>query len=80
MLCRSSGKPVVVLAGFLEKVSNLKMSEHFGISRRRVRLATLDECIRVFGYRPGCFGPIGHRSNIPVLIRSVMSTRARVVA
>jgi uncharacterized protein with PIN domain/prolyl-tRNA editing enzyme YbaK/EbsC (Cys-tRNA(Pro) deacylase) len=36
----------------------------------KVRLATLDECKRVFGYVPGSFPPCGHREVFPTFIDS----------
>ena len=54
-------------------MSPIKLASVLGVSRRRVRMATLVECVRVFGYRPGCFGPIGHREKFPVYISDKLS-------
>jgi uncharacterized protein with PIN domain len=55
----------------------------FGVARRRVRLATAEECVRVFGYPPGSMPPMGTRGaaegsfgKMPTLMDSAVRARA----
>ena len=64
-----AGAPIVVLARMTDRVSTVKLSDVLSIPRRRVRLATVQECVDVFGYQPGCFGPVAHRVPLQVIAR-----------
>ena len=37
------------------------MASRFGVAKRKVRLATPEECVRIFGYPPGSMPPLGLR-------------------
>lgn len=64
-------QPVLVLTSGDQRVDDRKIAERYGVGRKRVRVATPDECVAIFGYAPGGVPPIGHRTaGLPVFIDS----------
>ena len=53
--------PAMVLLRGTDRCDLRAVAAHFGVSRRRVRLATPAECVDVFGYPPGSMPPFGLR-------------------
>lgn len=63
------GKPVVVVASGDQRISDAKLARHFGVGRKKVKIADAQRCVEVFGYAPGGVSPVGHRDpSIPVYI------------
>ena len=54
-------KPVVAITSGDQRVDDRKIAAYFQVGRKRVRMATADECVDLFGYAPGGVPPIGHR-------------------
>lgn len=64
-----AGDPVLVVAAGDRQLSDAKIARHFQVGRKKVKIATADQCVEIFGYPPGGVAPVGHRtSDIPVLI------------
>lgn len=62
-------QPIVVLTAGDQKVDDRKLAEHHGVGRKRVKIATPEQCIAIVGYAPGGVPPLGHRSpNLTVYI------------
>ena len=76
----SSGKrpwePVMLLLRGTDRADLRTIARHFGVARRHARLATPDECVRVFGYPPGSMPPLGHRVECPTLMDTAIRTFA----
>ena len=63
------GDPVVVVMSGDRRVAEAKLAKHFGVGRKKIKIAPADRCVQVFGYEPGGVAPVGHRTpGIPVLI------------
>jgi prolyl-tRNA editing enzyme YbaK/EbsC (Cys-tRNA(Pro) deacylase) len=60
--------PVVVVTLPREKVDPRCLAKHIGLNRRHIRLATPDECVRVFGYAPGVVCPVAHRDSRSLIL------------
>lgn len=62
-------KPILVLASGDQRVDDRKIAAYYGVGRKRVRTATPDECLGIYGYAPGGVPPVGHRTpGLPVFI------------
>jgi prolyl-tRNA editing enzyme YbaK/EbsC (Cys-tRNA(Pro) deacylase) len=62
-------KPVLVLASGDQRVDDRKLAEYYGVGRKRVRTATPEECVAIYGYAPGGVPPVGHRTpNLPTFV------------
>jgi len=61
-ICLMVGKkPLVAITSGDRRVDDRKIATHFNVGRKRVRMATAEECVALFGYAPGGVPPIGHR-------------------
>jgi prolyl-tRNA editing enzyme YbaK/EbsC (Cys-tRNA(Pro) deacylase) len=61
--------PILVLASGDQRVDDRKLAEHYGVGRKRVRTATPEECVAIYGYAPGGVPPVGHRTaDLPTFI------------
>jgi prolyl-tRNA editing enzyme YbaK/EbsC (Cys-tRNA(Pro) deacylase) len=62
-------QPILVIASGDQRVDDRKIAVLFNTGRKRVKIATPDQCIAVFGYAPGGIPPFGHRTTgFPVFI------------
>lgn len=65
----ADAQPIVVLTAGDQRVDDKKIAAHFNIGRKKVRIATADDCVAIVGYAPGSVPPLGHRTpNLPILI------------
>lgn len=55
-------RPVLALTSGDQRVDDRKIAEMYGVGRKRVRVATPEECVAVWGYVPGSVPPFGHRT------------------
>lgn len=56
------GQPILVLASGDQRVDDRKIAEIYNVGRKKVKIATADECVAIYGYAPGGVPPIGHRT------------------
>lgn len=61
-------QPVVVISNGTSRVDKRALADHFGVGRKRVKLAKPDEVIARLGYPAGGVPPFGHSSPCPVLL------------
>ncbi len=76
-LVRTPGKPddpepVLVLAAGNARVDYRAIAEHFGVSRKRVRLASAEVVLSTTGYPAGGVPPFGHRARIPAILDAAL--------
>lgn len=57
-----AGSPVLVVASGDQRLSDAKLAKHFQVGRKKVKIATAEECVDIFGYPPGGVAPVGHRT------------------
>jgi prolyl-tRNA editing enzyme YbaK/EbsC (Cys-tRNA(Pro) deacylase) len=58
----ADGKPLLVLASGDQRVDDKKLAELCGVTRKKIKIATAEECVQIYGYAPGGIPPIGHRT------------------
>ncbi|HIQ04905.1 MAG TPA: YbaK/EbsC family protein [Anaerolineae bacterium] len=61
-------RPYLVIANGTAKVNTRRIATHFGVGRKKVRMARATEIVSLTGYPPGGVPPFGHRIPIPVLL------------
>jgi prolyl-tRNA editing enzyme YbaK/EbsC (Cys-tRNA(Pro) deacylase) len=66
-------EPVVVLTSGDQKVDDRKIAEVYGVGRKKVKVATAEELVEIYGYPPGSVPPVGHRTPITTYIDSTLS-------
>jgi prolyl-tRNA editing enzyme YbaK/EbsC (Cys-tRNA(Pro) deacylase) len=67
-------QPVLVIASGDQRVDDRKIAAMFNVGRKRVKIATPEQCIEIFGYAPGGVPPFGHRTTgFPIFIDDSLS-------
>lgn len=62
------GRPYLVIANGDAPISYRQLAAHFGISRKRIRMASPEEVLALTGYPAGGVPPFGLRTPLPVLM------------
>ena len=65
-------QPVLVIAGGRQRVDYRAIAAHFGVSRKRVRLASAKEVLDVLGYPAGGVPPFGHRNRVSAIVDAAL--------
>ena len=58
----SKTTPMLVLVSGDQTIDDRKLGAQLGVSRKRVRMMTAQQCLEILGYAPGGVPPIAHRS------------------
>lgn len=65
------GQPILVLASGDQRVDDRKIAERYEVGRKKVKIATPEDCVAIYGYAPGGVPPVGHRTpGLPTFIDS----------
>ena len=65
----ADGQPVLVLVSGDRRVDERKLAAFLDIARKRIKMPDPQQCIEIYGYRPGAVPPLGLRtSGLPVYI------------
>ncbi len=71
-------QPVIVIGHGVEPIDKAALARHFGVSRKKVKLADAPTVLTLLGYPAGGVPPFGHRTALPTLIApSVLALRQR---
>lgn len=63
------GTPILVVASGDQRVDERKIASRFNVGRKKVKFASPEQCVEIYGYAPGGMPPVGHRTkNLPVLL------------
>jgi Cys-tRNA(Pro) deacylase len=62
------GQPTLVITPGTDRVDNKKIAKHFGVSRKRIKLADPQTVLAVTGYEVGAVPPFGHHRNLSVIL------------
>jgi prolyl-tRNA editing enzyme YbaK/EbsC (Cys-tRNA(Pro) deacylase) len=74
LLFMVEAQAVLVLTAGDQKVHEGKLATRFAAPRKKVRIATAEECIAIVGYAPGGVPPVGHRrDDFPILIDQTLA-------
>jgi len=69
MCLMARDQPILVVGAGDQKIADAKLARHLGVGRKRIKLATAEECVGIFGYPPGGVSPVGHRTpDIPIIV------------
>lgn len=56
------GQPIVVIASGDQRVDDKKLAALYNVGRKRVRPATPEQCVEIYGYAPGGVPPLAYRT------------------
>lgn len=62
-------QPIIVLTSGDQRVDDKKIAALFAVGRKKIKVATPEQCVAIYGYSPGSVPPFAHRTpDLPVLI------------
>jgi prolyl-tRNA editing enzyme YbaK/EbsC (Cys-tRNA(Pro) deacylase) len=62
-------QPIVVLTSGDQRVDDRKLAAMFNVGRKKVKVATPEQCVEIYGYAPGGVPPLAHRTpNLPMFL------------
>jgi prolyl-tRNA editing enzyme YbaK/EbsC (Cys-tRNA(Pro) deacylase) len=74
-------QPIVVLASGDQRVDDRKLAVIYDVGRKKVKTATPEQCVAIFGYEPGGVPPFGHRTpDLPIYIDDSLQRYEQVYA
>lgn len=73
-------QPVVILTAGDQKVDDRKIAKLYEVGRKKVRIATADQCVQYIGFLPGGVAPVGHRTQVPMWVDANLTRYAVVYA
>ncbi|MBI5931436.1 MAG: YbaK/EbsC family protein [Chloroflexi bacterium] len=73
-------QPLVILASGDQRIDTRKLAALYNIGRKKVKVATMEECVTIVGYAPGGVPPVGHRNRVPILIDQTLGRYEMVYA
>ena len=68
LLRLATGLPVLVVAAGDTRVDSRKLGALRSVSRRKVKMVSRGDCVRIFGFAPGGVSPIGLRTACDVIV------------
>ena len=75
------GQPVLVIASGDQRVDSKKLAGLMAVSRKRVTVATPEQCVQYYGYAPGGVPPVGLRTpDMPVYIDDSLQRYEQIYA
>jgi prolyl-tRNA editing enzyme YbaK/EbsC (Cys-tRNA(Pro) deacylase) len=75
-----NGQPVLVIACGLSHVDARALAAHFGVSRKKVKLADPETVLQETGYAVGALPPFGHRETFRTILDRRVLERTPVYA
>ncbi len=74
-------QPVIVLASGDQRVDDRKLANLYDVGRKKVKVASPEQCVEIVGYAPGGVPPFGHRTpNLPIYIDNSLERYEQVYA
>lgn len=62
------GQPCLVVAAGEVRISYKKLADHFGMSRRKVKMASAEGALEISGFEVGAMPPFGHEEALTTFV------------
>lgn len=66
------GQAILVLTSGDQRVDDRLIAEKYAVGRKKVKIATPDELLAIYGYEPGSVPPLAHRQTLPTWIDNTL--------
>ncbi len=76
----AAGRPYLVVANGLAKVDRGKLGAHWGLGKKRIKLASAEKVLQLTGYPVGTVPPFGHRTPMPTLVDPAVLEQPEIYA
>ncbi len=73
-------QPALAVTCGMATIERRAIAAHYGVGRKRVKLASPEEVIAIAGYAVGAMTPFGHRKPLPTLLDPRVLDQAEVFA
>jgi prolyl-tRNA editing enzyme YbaK/EbsC (Cys-tRNA(Pro) deacylase) len=74
-------KPIIVLASGDQRVDDKKLAALYNVGRKKVRTASAEQCVKIYGYAPGGVPPLAHRTpELPIYMDDSLKRYEQVYA
>jgi Cys-tRNA(Pro) deacylase len=71
-------QPVLVVANGVNRIDYKRLAEHFGLSRKRVKMANAEDVQIIAGYTVGAMPPFGHKTKLRTLLDARLFSRPEI--
>jgi prolyl-tRNA editing enzyme YbaK/EbsC (Cys-tRNA(Pro) deacylase) len=62
-------QPIIVLASGDQRIDDRKLAAMFNVGRKKVRVASPEQCVEIYGYAPGGVPPLAYRTaGLPMVL------------
>jgi prolyl-tRNA editing enzyme YbaK/EbsC (Cys-tRNA(Pro) deacylase) len=76
-----NGEPIVILASGDQYIDDRKLAAMFEVGRKKIKIATPEQCVEIYGYEPGGVPPVAHRTpNLPMYLDDSLQRYNQVYA
>jgi prolyl-tRNA editing enzyme YbaK/EbsC (Cys-tRNA(Pro) deacylase) len=72
------GRPVLAIAAGQARVDERALAQHFGVGRKKVKLASAQQTWEASGFVAGCVPPFGHKEPLGTFIDEPVMQLQRV--
>lgn len=62
------GQPTLIIANGTRKVDDRLVARHFGVGRKRAKMARAEQALEITGYVVGAMPPFGHRTRLRTIV------------
>ena len=62
------GQPALVISNGTRRVENREVARHFGVGRKRAKMARPEQALEITGYVVGAMPPFGHQTRLRTLV------------
>jgi prolyl-tRNA editing enzyme YbaK/EbsC (Cys-tRNA(Pro) deacylase) len=74
-------KPILVIASGDQRVDDKKLAAMLNVSRKKVKVASAEACVEIYGYAPGGVPPLAHRTrNLTVFLDESLKRYTQIYA
>jgi prolyl-tRNA editing enzyme YbaK/EbsC (Cys-tRNA(Pro) deacylase) len=74
-------QPMIVLASGDQRIDDRKLAALYDVSRKKVKVASAEQCIAITGYPPGSVPPVGHATDsLPIWIEDSLQRYTQIYA
>ena len=74
------GQPTLVISPGTQRVDRKRLAKHFGVGRKRVKLANAETVLELTGFEVGAVPPFGHQSKLSVILDKTILQQSVVYA
>jgi len=72
------GQPTLVIANGTGKVDDRLVARHYGVGRKRAKMARAEQALKITGYIVGAMPPFGHQTRLRTIVDPDVMTHQEI--